>query len=74
VLRYLASLGEDGSARVGLRAVAADHPCAALRGADNLFAFTSERYRERPLVVVGPGAGADVTAQALLGDALELLD
>lgn len=73
VLRYLASLGEDGSARVGLRAVAADHPCAALRGADNLFAFTSERYRERPLVVVGPGAGADVTAQALLGDALELI-
>ncbi|HWU52236.1 MAG TPA: hypothetical protein VN153_05405 [Tahibacter sp.] len=50
------------------------HPCAALGGADNLFAFTTERYRERPLVVVGPGAGADVTAQGLLADALEIAD
>ncbi|MBL8300518.1 MAG: homoserine dehydrogenase [Rhodanobacteraceae bacterium] len=72
VLRYLASLDSDGSARVGLRAVAANHPCAALSGADNLFAFTTERYRERPLVVVGPGAGAEVTAQGLLADALEI--
>ncbi|HSX62014.1 MAG TPA: homoserine dehydrogenase [Tahibacter sp.] len=72
VLRYLASLDTDGRARVGLRAVDADHPCAALRGADNLFAFTTERYRERPLVVVGPGAGADVTAQGLLADALDI--
>lgn len=72
VLRYLASLDVDGNARVGLRAVAADHPCAALSGADNLFAFTTERYRERPLVVIGPGAGADVTAQGLLADTLDI--
>ncbi|WP_257385930.1 homoserine dehydrogenase [Tahibacter caeni] len=72
VLRYLASLDTSGRARVGLRAVGRDHPCAALAGADNLFAFTTERYRERPLVVVGPGAGADVTAQGLLADALEI--
>ena len=73
VLRYLASLDVSGRARVGLRAVEADHPCAALRGADNLFAFTTTRYRERPLVVVGPGAGADVTAQGLLADTLEII-
>lgn len=73
VLRYLASLNADGRAKVGLRAVDVDHPCAALRGADNLFAFTTERYRARPLVVVGPGAGADVTAQGLLADTLEIL-
>ena len=72
VLRYLASLDRDGKARVGLSAVDACHPCAALSGADNLFAFTTERYRERPLVVVGPGAGADVTAQGLLADALDI--
>ncbi|HVH32958.1 MAG TPA: homoserine dehydrogenase [Tahibacter sp.] len=72
VLRYLASLDTSGRARVGLRAVERNHPCAALGGADNLFAFTTERYRERPLVVVGPGAGADVTAQGLLADALEI--
>lgn len=72
VLRYLASLDTSGRARVGLRAVGRSHPCAALGGADNLFAFTTERYRERPLVVVGPGAGAGVTAQGLLADALEI--
>jgi homoserine dehydrogenase len=72
VLRYLASLDSTGRARVGLRAVERAHPCAALSGADNLFAFTTERYRERPLVVTGPGAGADVTAQGLLADALEI--
>jgi aspartokinase/homoserine dehydrogenase 1 len=74
VLRYLASLDTSGRARVGLRAVERSHPCAALGGADNLFAFTTERYRERPLVVVGPGAGAEVTAQGLLADALEVAD
>lgn len=72
ILRYLASLDSEGRARVGLCAVGPDHPCAALSGADNLFAFTTERYRERPLVVVGPGAGADVTAQGLLADALDI--
>lgn len=72
VLRYLASLDTAGRARVGLRAVDADHPCAALSGADNLFAFTTERYRDRPLVVIGPGAGADVTAQGLLADTLDI--
>lgn len=74
VLRYLASLDASGRARVGLRAIGADHPCASLHGADNLFAFTTQRYRERPLVVVGPGAGADVTAQGLLADALEIAE
>jgi homoserine dehydrogenase len=73
VLRYLASLDISGRARVGLRAVDRSHPCAALSGADNLFAFTTERYRDRPLVVVGPGAGADVTAQGLLADTLEIV-
>jgi len=73
VLRYLASLDTNGRARVGLRAVDTDHPCAALSGADNLFAFTTERYRERPLVIIGPGAGADVTAQGLLADTLDIV-
>ena len=72
VLRHLAALDEDGNARVGLVAVAADHPAARLAGTDNLFALTTQRYRARPLVIQGPGAGAEVTAQALLGDVLLL--
>jgi aspartokinase/homoserine dehydrogenase 1 len=71
-LRHLATFDANGRAHVGLVAVAPDHPAARLCGADNLFALTTQRYRTRPLVIQGPGAGADVTAQALLGDVLAL--
>jgi len=72
VLRFLARLDENGCARVGLVAVAPSHPTARLAGNDNLFALTTRRYRQQPLVIQGPGAGAEVTAQALLGDVLAL--
>lgn len=72
VLRYLARFDANGPARVGLAEVAATHPAAHLLGADNLFAFTTSRYRQRPLVIQGAGAGPEVTAQALLGDVLAL--
>jgi aspartokinase/homoserine dehydrogenase 1 len=72
VLRYLARLGRDGTARVGLHAVQAGHPASALSGTDNQFAITTTRYCAQPLVIQGPGAGANVTAQALLGDILAL--
>ena len=72
VLRYLARFDAGGSARVGLAEVPASHPAAHLLGADNLFAFTTQRYAQRPLVIQGAGAGPEVTAQALLGDILDL--
>lgn len=72
VLRHLASFDVNGHATVGLVEVPPDHPAAHLDGADNLFAFTTTRYAQRPLVIEGPGAGPEVTAQALLGDILAL--
>lgn len=72
VLRYLASFSADGRAKVGLVEVSRDHPAAHLQGADNLFAFHTTRYALRPLVILGAGAGPEVTAQALLGDVLSL--
>lgn len=72
VLRYLARLDQRGHARVGLMTVPADHPAAHLSGTDNQFALTTTRYHAQPLVIQGPGAGAEVTAQALLGDILAL--
>ena len=72
VLRYLARFDADGTARVGLAEVPADHPAAHLQGADNLFAIHTARYAQRPLVIQGAGAGPEVTAQALLGDILAL--
>jgi aspartokinase/homoserine dehydrogenase 1 len=48
------------------------HPAARLYGTDNQFALTTTRYHTQPLVIQGPGAGPEVTAQALLGDILSL--
>ena len=70
VLRFLARLDPRGRARVGLVEVPPTHPSARLYGTDNQFALTTTRYNTRPLVIQGPGAGPDVTAQALLGDTL----
>lgn len=58
----------DGRARVGLEVLPPGDPLAGGAGTDNRVAIWSDRYRERPLVLQGPGAGAGVTAAALLDD------
>ena len=70
-LRFIARL-EDGKARVGLESLPADHPLAGGAGTDNRVAIWSDRYCNQPLVIQGPGAGAEVTAAGLLDDALEI--
>jgi len=72
VLRYVGTL-ERGRARAGLKAFPRDHPIAAAKGSDNVIAFTTKRYARTPLVVQGPGAGADVTAMGVFSDVLKLL-
>ena len=59
-------------ATVGLEALPADDPFAGGGGTDNRVAIWSDRYRERPLLIQGPGAGAGVTAAALLDDVLRI--
>jgi homoserine dehydrogenase len=75
-LRFIARLerGDAGAARarVGLESLPPDHPLAGGAGTDNRVAIWSDRYREQPLVVQGPGAGAEVTAAALLDDVLRI--
>ena len=72
VIRFVGTLDEEGRARVGLQALPGGHPAARLAGTDNLFVLHTLRYRPRPLVIQGPGAGRELTAQALLGDLLAL--
>lgn len=72
LLRHLARLGHDGRASVGAVALPADHPCCHTRLTDNLVQFTTARYADNPLVVQGPGAGPDVTAAGVFGDALAI--
>ncbi|EFN50484.1 hypothetical protein CHLNCDRAFT_141817, partial [Chlorella variabilis] len=49
-----------------------DHPFAQLKGSDNIIAFTTQRYAKQPLIVRGPGAGAEVTAGGVFSDLLRL--
>jgi aspartokinase/homoserine dehydrogenase 1 len=72
VLRYVGVL-EHGRAQAGLKEFPRDHPVASAKGSDNVIAFTTKRYRRTPLVVQGPGAGADVTAMGVFSDILKLL-
>jgi aspartokinase/homoserine dehydrogenase 1 len=53
---------------VRLVAVPRDSVLGSLQGTRNLLAFTTKRYRTEPLVIAGPGAGADVTAAGILND------
>ncbi|MGH8173880.1 MAG: bifunctional aspartate kinase/homoserine dehydrogenase I [Rhodanobacteraceae bacterium] len=72
VLRYVAHLDGDGRARVGLAELPHNHAFAHLRLTDNIVQFTTERYRENPLVVQGPGAGPEVTAAGVFADVLRV--
>jgi homoserine dehydrogenase len=65
-------IGAGHRASVGLRALPADHPLCGGRGTDNRVAIHSDRYRTQPLVIQGPGAGAEVTAAALIDDVLRI--
>lgn len=71
VLRFIAKL-ENEEVTVGLEAVDAAHPFYSLSGSDNIISFTTERYKERPLVVKGPGAGAEVTAAGVFADIISV--
>jgi homoserine dehydrogenase len=72
VLRYRAR-STRGGVKVGLTSVPKASPLATLDGTDNLFAFRTARYHDRPLIVSGPGAGAAVTAAGVLGDVLRVV-
>jgi aspartokinase/homoserine dehydrogenase 1 len=71
VLRYIGKL-EDGKAAITLQMVDESHPFATLSGSDNIISFTTDRYKERPLVVKGPGAGAEVTAAGVFADLINV--
>ncbi|KAA8528034.1 hypothetical protein F0562_035097 [Nyssa sinensis] len=73
VLRYVGVVdvaNQKGTVELGR--YKKDHPFAQLSGSDNIIAFTTERYKEQPLIVRGPGAGAQVTAGGIFCDILRL--
>ena len=59
---------EDGKINIEVKMVDANHAFYGLSGSDNIISFTTSRYRNTPLVVKGPGAGAEVTAAGVFAD------
>lgn len=73
VLRYVGVVDAvNGRGNVELRRYSKNHPFAQLSGSDNIIAFTTTRYKAQPLIVRGPGAGAQVTAGGIFSDILRL--
>jgi aspartokinase/homoserine dehydrogenase 1 len=67
VLRYIGKL-ENGKVNISLQMVDDTHPFYMLSGSDNIISFNTDRYIDRPMVVKGPGAGAEVTAAGVFAD------
>ena len=63
---------EERRAEISLRSVPLNHPFCALSGSDNIVAFSTRRYSPNPLVVKGPGAGAEVTAAGVFADIIRI--
>jgi aspartokinase/homoserine dehydrogenase 1 len=70
-LRFMATL-EDGKAEIGLRSIPASHPFYGLEGSDNMILLTTDRYYDRPMIIRGPGAGAEVTAAGVFADVIRV--
>jgi aspartokinase/homoserine dehydrogenase 1 len=70
-LRYMAVL-ENGKAETKLVGVGETHPFYSLAGSDNIILLTTERYSDRPMVIRGPGAGAEVTAAGVFADVIRI--
>lgn len=70
---YVATATPFG-ARVCLEPLASGDPLSTLSGAENMVCIRTKRYFSHPLVIRGPGAGGDVTAQGVMGDILRVLN
>ncbi|MFT5142375.1 MAG: aspartokinase/homoserine dehydrogenase 1 [Rhodothermales bacterium] len=66
-LRFVAS-AEPGEMTVGVQEVSPESLFGRLAGTDNMVAFTTDRYSDRPLVVQGAGAGPEVTSAGMMAD------
>ncbi len=70
-LRMIGSL-ENGQARLELVEIGQESPFYYLDGSDNMVIITTSRYQERPLIVRGPGAGAEVTAAGVFAEIIKI--
>jgi homoserine dehydrogenase len=70
-LRYVARISRE-QVSVGIEELSRSSPLGRLRGTDNQVSLTTARYASNPLIVTGPGAGAEVTAAGVLNDIITI--
>lgn len=71
-LHYVGTISHDGKLEVAMKCLPGSHPFSRLESTDNMMIFRTRRYQERPLIIQGPGAGAEVTAAGIFSDLLRL--
>jgi aspartokinase/homoserine dehydrogenase 1 len=71
VLRYVARLS-GSHLSVGIESIPQSSPLGRLRGTGNQVTIKTKRYDTNPLIVAGPGAGAEVTAAGVLNDIIAI--
>ncbi len=69
--RVIASL-ENGVPKVEMKSFDIQHPFYFAKGSDNIVLFTTNRYKELPLMIKGPGAGAEVTSAGVFADIIRI--
>ena len=72
-LCYVGSIDFNGNVDVNIKAFPQEHPLARLHKKDNMLIFHTERYRDNPLIIQGPVAGADLTAAGIFSDLWRLV-
>jgi aspartokinase/homoserine dehydrogenase 1 len=80
-LRYVAVIEDSGKAndsvpsgsvKLSLREEDKTSPFRTLKDSDNMVVITSDRYSKLPMVIKGPGAGAQVTAGGIFADIVRI--
>jgi len=72
-LKYIATY-ENGKASTAVKEIGSSHPFYNILGSDNIISFTTARYKTNPLIVIGPGAGAEVTAAGIFADIIRIVN
>ncbi len=72
-LKYIATF-KNNNASTAIKEVGPEHPFYNILGSNNIISFTTERYKNNPLIVIGPGAGAEVTAAGIFADIIRIVN
>ncbi len=73
-LVYSGTINHQGKICLAIEEVNSSSAFFNLKGTDNMVIYKTARYQDYPLIIQGPGAGADVTAAGVFADLLRLVD